>query len=85
MNVSVTPPFEDYIRRKLETGAFASPQEVVEAGLQLLQAQDNWAGDARRKIDEGWSQAKSGQLLDPDQVHRNLAARKAAWRERTHS
>lgn len=80
MNVTLTPAFEDYVRRKVEAGDFRSEDAVVSEGLRLLQQQDaQWAAGARTKIDEGWSQAKSGQLLNPEALRENLAARKAAW------
>ncbi len=81
MNVTVKPTFEEYVRRKVESGDFQSADEVVSEGLRLLQEQDEqWAAEARAKIDEGWSQAKSGQLRSPETVREGLAARKAAWK-----
>jgi Arc/MetJ-type ribon-helix-helix transcriptional regulator len=56
---------------------FAPQTEVVSEGLRLLQQQDmQWTAEARAKIDEGWAQAKTGQLHDPEAVRENLAARK---------
>ncbi len=39
-----------------------------------------WKADARRKIDLGWEQAKSGQLHTTEQTQENLAAREEAWK-----
>ena len=81
MNVTLRPRFEEFVRRKVETGDFLSAEEVVSAGLRLLQQQDEqWAVEARVKIDEGWDQAKSGQLLSPETVLEKLTKRKAAWK-----
>jgi len=49
--------------------------------LRLLQDQENWKAEARQKIDTGWDQAKSGQLLTPEDVRQELAARKGAWKQ----
>ncbi|MEW6304250.1 MAG: type II toxin-antitoxin system ParD family antitoxin [Verrucomicrobiota bacterium] len=77
----VKPAFEKFIRRKVEAGDFRSAEEVVSEGLRLLQKQDEQlAAQFRSQIDEGWNQAKSGQLSSPDQVRKRLAARKAAWK-----
>jgi predicted transcriptional regulator len=48
----------------------------------LLQEQENWKAVAREKIDAGWRQAKSGQLLTPEQIREDLAARNADWKQR---
>jgi antitoxin ParD1/3/4 len=83
MNVTLPPAFEQFVRRKVESGDFRSAGEVVSEGLRLLQQQDEqWAAEARAKIDEGWTQAKSGHLLSPEAVRESLAARKAAWKAR---
>ncbi len=80
MNVTLAPAFEEFVRRKVEAGDFRSGDEVVSEGLRLLQQQDaQWAAEARAKIDEGWTQAKAGQLRSPEAVRENLALRKAAW------
>ncbi len=81
MNVTLPPASEEFIRRKVESGEFGSADEVVCEGLRLLQKQDQqWSAEAGRKIDEGWTQAKSGPLRTPEQVRENLAARKKAWK-----
>ena len=83
MNVTLTPALESFVRRKIETGDFRSAAEVVSEGLRLLQQQDEaWLADVRGKIDEGWSQAKSGQLRAPKAVRQQLAVRKKAWKAR---
>lgn len=80
MTVSLPIPLEEFVRRKVVAGEFHSADEVVCEGLRLLQKQEGWRGDARRKIDVGWAQAKSGQLHTPEQARENLAARKEAWK-----
>jgi predicted transcriptional regulator len=49
----------------------------------LLQEHENWKAEARDKIDAGWEQAKSGQLLTSEQVLEDLATRKLAWKQQT--
>jgi len=80
MNVSLPSPLEDFVRRKVAAGEFQSVDEVVCEGLRLLQQQEAWKAEARRKIDLGWEQAKSGQLRTAEQVKENLTARKEAWK-----
>jgi antitoxin ParD1/3/4 len=81
MNVTIPAAAEEFVRRKVESGEFGSADEVVREGLRLLQEQDQqWSAEAKRKIDEGWTQAKDGPLRTPEQVRENLAARKEAWK-----
>ncbi len=80
MNVSLPIPLEEFVRQKVAAGELGSPDEVVVEGLRLLQQQESWRADARSKIDDGWGQAKSGQLHTSKQVHQNLATRKDAWK-----
>jgi putative addiction module CopG family antidote len=80
MNVSLPLPLEEFVRQRVAAGEFASPDEVVCEGLRLLQEHANWKTEARDKIDAGWEQAKSGQLLTSGQVLEDLATRKLAWR-----
>ena len=81
MHVRLPTPLEEFVRRKVAEGQFESPDEVVCQGLRLLQQQEQWQADARQKIDEGWQQAKAGQLRTLEQIHENLADRKAAWKD----
>jgi putative addiction module CopG family antidote len=81
MNVSLPLSLEEFVRQRVIEGGFKSPDEVVCEGLRLLQDQENWKAEARQKIDAGWDQAKSGQLLTPEEVRQELAARKSAWKQ----
>jgi antitoxin ParD1/3/4 len=83
MNVTLTPALEEFVRGKVESGDFRSPEEVVREGLRLLRQQDQeWAVGVKSKIDEGWSQANAGQLRSAEEVRQNLAVRKSEWKSR---
>ena len=81
MNVSLPSSLEEFVRQRVSAGEFKSPDEVVCEGLRLLQDQQNWKSEARQKIDAGWEEPKSGQLLTPEEVRQELAVRKRAWRQ----
>lgn len=81
MNVTLPAPLDKFVRDRVAAGDFASPEDVVSAGLRLLQRhEEDWKTGVRRKIDEGWEQAKAGQLHTPDEVQAYLDERKAAWK-----
>jgi len=81
MNVSLPTTLEDFVRRKVAGGEFQSADDVVCEALRLLQDQEAWKADTRRKIDEGWDEAKAGQLRTPEQVRPSLASRKEDWKQ----
>jgi antitoxin ParD1/3/4 len=81
MNVSLPVILEDFVRRKVAAGQFQSADEVVCEALRLWQDQEAWRAEAGRKIDEGWQQAKAGQLRAPEEVRQSLAVRKQAWKQ----
>jgi putative addiction module CopG family antidote len=81
MNVSLPTTLEDFVRRKVAAGEFESADEVVCEGLRLLQDREAWRADASRKIDDGWEEAKAGQLRTPQEVRHALAVRKEVWKQ----
>jgi len=81
MNVSLPVMLEEFVRRKVAAGEFKSADDVVCEALRLLQDQGAWRADARRKIDEGWEEAKAGALRAPDKVQRSLNSRKKIWKQ----
>jgi putative addiction module CopG family antidote len=84
MNVTLPPPLEEFLRRKVADGKFPSIEEAVCEGVRLLERQEQWQVEAREKIDTRWKQAKAGQLRTPEQARQTLAARKRAWKARQH-
>ncbi len=78
MTVTVPASLENFVQSQLENGAFSNSEDVVAAGLRLLrQQEETWKTTARRKIDEGLSQAQEGQFLTPEQVRASLEDIKA--------
>jgi len=68
MNVSLTPEFEELIRRKLASGMYKNAAEVVREGLRLLAEEDEWKAEVRRKIFQGMKQLRAGQVVDGEQA-----------------
>lgn len=65
MNISLTPQQEDRIRRRVESGEYASASEVVRSALRLLdrqeQLQEIQLEELRREVQIGLDQAKRGE------------------------
>jgi antitoxin ParD1/3/4 len=74
MNVSLTPPLEELVRRKVASGMYNSASEVVREALRLLDEQDQFRSvrleqlraDIREGIDSGpsepWDANKAKEL-----------------------
>ena len=75
MPISLKPETVKRSEQRMKDGRYSSADEVVEAGLQLLEQRDLDA-DLKRAaegIAEGLEQARRGELLDGDEA---LAARR---------
>lgn len=51
MNVSMTPELEEYIRRKVATGPYSDPSEVVRDALRLMRERESGGRLAPEKTD----------------------------------
>ena len=45
-----------------------------------MQQREHWVKDATSKIDQGWTEAKSGLLVSEETLIQELSAQKAAFR-----
>jgi putative addiction module CopG family antidote len=70
---------EEFVREKVAQGDYRSVEEVLCAGLRLLQRQDDaWKADVRQKIEEGLADVRAGRVVDGEEAF----ARVFAWIEK---
>jgi Arc/MetJ-type ribon-helix-helix transcriptional regulator len=78
MQLTVPPDLEALVRKRLATGAFASPEDVIRLALEKLDAEESWTEEERRaldeKIDRALQQIAAGRVYGPDEAQRRLAA-----------
>lgn len=76
MNILLPRELEDQIQKKVESGQYDSPNEVVREALQLLEERDKLREirleELRREIQIGIDQADRGELLDGPEVFDRL-------------
>ena len=87
MNISLLPDLEELVKRKVESGEYDSPSDVVVHALYLLEARDRFREaqlDAlKREITIGIEQCERGEVADLDieeiigEARRRLAAKRA--------
>jgi antitoxin ParD1/3/4 len=68
MNVALKPELQRFVEDLVKAGRFPSPDDVVQAGLQLLQDRQGDLADIRAKVAVGLEQARRGELLDGEGV-----------------
>jgi antitoxin ParD1/3/4 len=73
------PELEEVIANALRSGAYQTSEELIKQALELLQERDAWLAENRAKIEEGYAAAQRGELIDSDQVRRQMEERKRAW------
>jgi antitoxin ParD1/3/4 len=84
MNLTLRPELENFIQQEILAGKYASPDEAIEAALNLLQSKNSTerlAAELRGKIDIAVAQLDRGEGLDGESVLANLRAKLQAARE----
>lgn len=70
MTISLTPELEESITARISSGEYKTPSEVVEAGLRLLQKQEEVRKtrieQLRAMVDAGIKQLDAGMGFDVD-------------------
>jgi len=85
MHLDLPPDLETLINKRLSSGAYASPEDVLRRALEAQDAEESWTHEERRAlsahIEEGYQQAERGELIDGAQARRDIQAMKENWRE----
>jgi len=74
-SISLETPFTEFVEQQVEDGNYASPSEVVKAGLKLLEEQEAYVAAVRAALIEG-EQSGPSEPFDFDE----FIARKKAQR-----
>jgi antitoxin ParD1/3/4 len=71
-NVSLTPPLDGFVRSKVQSGAYDSPNEVISQSLRVLQAlekqQVSFWSDVRGKVAVARRQVARGEVVDGEKA-----------------
>jgi antitoxin ParD1/3/4 len=84
MNLTLKPELENFIQQEILAGKYASPNEAIEAALNLLQSKnstDRLAAELRGQIDLAVAQLDRGEGVDGESVIASLRAKLQAARE----
>jgi Arc/MetJ-type ribon-helix-helix transcriptional regulator len=83
MALQLRPELEALVMKDVERGPYRSVDDFVEQAVTMLHEQEEYLAANREKIaqaiEEGWAEAQRGELLDPQEVKREMAAMKQEW------
>jgi putative addiction module CopG family antidote len=76
MKLSLPPEVEELIAKRVGAGAYATPEEVVSAGVRALEQQESFGDFVPEELDEllaeGERDIERGDVLDADEVFAEL-------------
>lgn len=83
MTITLKTELEAMIREDVARGLHDSIEHFLEAAVLSMHQQDLWMGrnaaEVERLIEEGWQQARKGELHPEASVELHMKAVKAAW------
>jgi Arc/MetJ-type ribon-helix-helix transcriptional regulator len=87
MAIAIRPEHEQMIVDAIQSGAYASPDDVIERALQALRSEDEWLDENMAaiggKIERPFGKFERGEYFSPEQSRSEMERRKAEWmRER---
>jgi Arc/MetJ-type ribon-helix-helix transcriptional regulator len=84
MTVELKPSVEALVERRIRSGAYSSPEEVIEHALEVLDAEEEWlkGDEVGPAIQEGWDEAQRGKLTEAEVVRAEMGQFKKDWEKR---
>jgi Arc/MetJ-type ribon-helix-helix transcriptional regulator len=83
MQLNLPADIEALINKRLSSGAYTSPEDVLRRALEAQDAEESWTDEERRAlsahIEEGYLQAERGELVDGAQAQRDIQEMKHNW------
>jgi antitoxin ParD1/3/4 len=71
MNIELSPESEQFLQQVVREGVYASQSQAINAALELLKRRDR----LQRELQLGSEQAERGELIDGEEVFRELKQR----------
>jgi len=85
MQVNLPPDLETLVKKRLSSGGYESVEDVFRRALEAQDAEESWTDEERRALtahlEKGFLQAERSELIDGDQVRREIQAMKDNWHQ----
>ncbi len=75
MHICLKPEYEQFIQSQIETGIYASANEVINHAVQLLLEQERHLAEIRQNLAVATEQIANGQVTNGDVVFVKLQAK----------
>jgi Arc/MetJ-type ribon-helix-helix transcriptional regulator len=83
VTIILRPEHEKAIADAIQSGAYQSPEEVIERALEVLRSEDEWLAQnvvsINERIERGIAQLNRGEGVSGEGLRARLGKRKAAW------
>jgi Arc/MetJ-type ribon-helix-helix transcriptional regulator len=83
MIIELRPEDEELIQKRLDSGAFASVEEIIHRALETLDADETWLQENKRiindKIERGLAELDRSEGISGEESRARLQEKKAAW------
>jgi len=84
VTITLRPEQERAVADAIRSGAYQTPNEVIERALEVLRFEDGWLQENKQlieeKIDRAIGQLDRGEGISAEELPGRLEKRKAAWR-----
>ena len=88
MTITLRPEHEKLIAHAMQTGAYHTPDEVIERALRILHFEEEWLLDHEaeitEKIERAFGQFERGEFFSAEESQADMEKRKAAWLRERH-
>lgn len=75
MSITLKPDMEKLVQEKVRSGAYRSPEEVIQAGLSLLEHRDRKLAALRADLQVGIDQLDRDEGVDAETVFAELESK----------
>jgi putative addiction module CopG family antidote len=83
MSITLRPEHEKAIAEAIQSGAYETPDQVIERALEVLRSEDQWLEDHKEevaeKIERAFAQFERGEFFSAEESRANMEKRKAEW------
>ncbi len=83
MSITLRPEHEKAIARAIQSGAYESPDQVIERALEVLRSEDEWLQEHKEevagKIERAFGQFERSEFFSAEESRADMEKRKAEW------
>lgn len=83
MTITLRPEHEELIARAIQSGAYETPDQVIERALEVLRSENDLLQEDKlsihEKIERAFAQFERGEFFTAEQSRDDMETRKAAW------